>query len=103
MSLQEKPASGVPPTWDKAGGIPLLANLRQASPLTRIVVYTAYKGTEEDKGFYAAKAGADAYLGKVKVDQNSVEYAGFKTAFQQRVRDELAQFEELYYRKYSKK
>ncbi|MBF0097820.1 MAG: response regulator [Magnetococcales bacterium] len=77
--------------YSAAGGIPLITQLRAASPPTRILVCTAFKGTPADEGFAAARAGADAYLGK-----------GDPALLLDRVRKELEFFESQYNRMINK-
>lgn len=87
-------------SYAESGGIPFTALLRAASPVTRILVYSAHKGTPQDEGFAFCRAGADDYLKKVEAGNGDFE--GFRKAFVQRVKDELAFFDSSYRRKLTK-
>lgn len=53
-----------------ATGLGMITFLKDESPATRILVFTAYKGTNNDEGFTAGKIGADAYLSKSNSPQD---------------------------------
>ncbi|GAB6040772.1 hypothetical protein [Endothiovibrio diazotrophicus] len=58
---------------DGAEGITLIPYIKQRiCPLTRVIMVTAFAGTEEDKGYYAGLERADGYMGKAKSFQTNI-------------------------------
>lgn len=74
--------------WSQAGGIAIVPDIKYRSPCTRIIIFTAYKGTDEDKGFEAATFGANAYLSKIDIGDESAS-----ELFRRRIADEIKRFE----------
>lgn len=56
------------PELADAGGISVIQEVKLACPLTRVVILTAYKLTESDRGFEAGRLHADDYLHKKDFD-----------------------------------
>ncbi|MES9881354.1 MAG: response regulator [Sedimenticola sp.] len=75
------------PDWSLAGGLTLIQEIKLLFLPTRVVVLTAYQGTEDDMAFEAAQMKADSYLQK-----GNVEGEHFKAM----IREQLQAFDDAF-------
>lgn len=75
--------------WSSAGGITLIPEIKAVFLPTRVIIYTAYFATLENKGFEACKFGADGYFSKIE----DVESGAGGNVLRAKVKKELKRFD----------
>ncbi|MBF0448736.1 MAG: hypothetical protein HQL67_11090 [Magnetococcales bacterium] len=81
-----------PKVWhgdiEGAEGLAMVPYIKRFSPLTRVLMVTAFQGTPEDQGFLAGRDRADGYIKKVN------DPKGITNAIRNICKEEIARFEE---------